>query len=155
MENEHLHLLINEEIYVIEGQATSEKLQENIEKPTVSSPQPDKVIESTKGEVKEVESIPQIKIAFIHNSDKPEELELLNKIIGACKLNSQNFKVLKKGEPIQYEKAIIFTNSANSYYQSSRTPEGEVIHSKPLTELNSSPEEKGKLWSALKEFLGA
>ena len=137
MKNEHLHLLINEEIYLVDSRQS-----------TVDS-SPDKVIEGAKQEAEDVESIPEIKIAFIHNSEKPEELELLNNIIAACKLNAQDFKVLREGEPIRYEKAVIFTTSSKSYYERSKTSEGELLHSRTLAELNSSKEEKGKLWSAL------
>jgi len=156
MENEHLHLLINEEIYAIESQASSDQLQVDSEESIVDNQQSteDPVIEKINTN-SQTQSTEKINIAFIHQTNNPDELDLLNKIIGACKLETQNFKVLKEGEPIQFEKAVIFTDSASSYCIPSTTTEGEIMYSKPLNILYHSPEEKRKLWGALQEFVKA
>ncbi|MEP5612423.1 MAG: hypothetical protein ABJP45_09250 [Cyclobacteriaceae bacterium] len=157
MENEHLHLLIDEEIYVVESQGTSDKLQAESGQSIVDNQQSEKrPAESPQSALTEkTESIQTIRIAFIHSTDNQEELDLLTKIIGACNLNESNFKVVREDEQITFQKAVIFTGKANTYYQQTATEVGEIMYSKPLIELQTSKEEKSKLWSALQEFVKA
>jgi hypothetical protein len=133
MKREHLHLLINEEIFSIE----SDQLKVGSGK-TIDTGQTD--------------AISQVKIAFIHNTLNEEELVLLNNIISACKIESSDYQIMIADDVLSYQKAIIFTDSVTEYYIPVTTETGEVIYSKPLKVLNDSKEEKGKLWNVLKDF---
>lgn len=126
MQKEDLHLLINEEIYVI-GEAQHKQ-----------------------GSSSSVDNTNIVPVAFIHNTDDREELELLSKIIAACNLSSKDYKIFKEGEDEPFEKGIIFTESADIYYQVTTGPIGQVINSKPLSILKDSKDEKTKLWEVLK-----
>ena len=178
MKKEHLHLLIDEEIYsinplpavnnksdapIVEDKELRVASMDSIERSV------DKIVEGTNkiaggtdkvaggkstAETTEVpKSTPTIKFAFIHDTDRPEELNLLNKIIGACKLDNSEFNIFKTNEEIPFEKAVVFTTSASAYYQSSKIETSEIMYSQPLHILINSKEEKGKLWGALQEFI--
>ncbi len=158
MKNEHLHLLIDEEIYLVKSlvskpQATSDELQEKELKVDSQQSTADSDTKDPSIEAIENHSIEKVKFAFIHNTDSQEELELLNNIISACKLEPADLKIIKEGEEIYYKNAVIFTNEAAQFYSVSEVDEAQVLHSKPLNTLLNSKEEKGKLWSALQEFV--
>ncbi|MEP1097283.1 MAG: hypothetical protein ABJG78_19360 [Cyclobacteriaceae bacterium] len=162
MESEHLHFLINEEIYAVKPQTNHDKshvdhVQSSVDAgvSTVANKEPLKGSGAEKTDTNlQVQPIEKIKIAFIYQSSNSDELELLNKIIGACKLEAQDFKVFKEGESAHFEKAVIFTDSASSYCIPSTKAEGEIMYSKPLNILFHSPEEKRELWGALQSFVG-
>ncbi|MEQ9404390.1 MAG: hypothetical protein RIM99_12430 [Cyclobacteriaceae bacterium] len=159
MEKEHLHLLIDEEIYLIQENAGNGSLIESDH--AVESSRPEAVgsqspVKQDATEIKtpDAPSAPEkISVAFIHNSDNPEELELLNKIIGACNLDPSTYKILKQGEEISFSKGVIFTDSSDSYYQSKIQGEATILNSKPLHVLINSKEDKVQLWAALKQLV--
>lgn len=203
MEKGHLHLLIDEEIYLIDSQDSTGKLdagngkeegqvkaKEEVEgdaedsvvltvassseegsresKVTSDEPKVEKdtqeseekiVVDEHIDEAPDIPSIPatapatSVKYAFFHNTDQPEELDLLNKIIDACKLADTDFKVLKVGQEVVFEKAVVFTKSGPSYYVSTQHERGVVMYAQPLATLMLSKEEKGKLWGALQKFV--
>lgn len=97
--------------------------------------------------------IERVRFAFFHNTDQPEEIDLLSKIVAACKLEASSFKVLKVGEEVTFEKAVVFTKSGPSYYVPNNHERGIVMYSQPLHALLNSKEEKGKLWGALQVFV--
>lgn len=194
MEKKHLHLLINEEIYVIDETQSHQQLSESglqngenslnpggkISTTDVhQSPKDDKGMTKPESHSKtsaidsstddsglignkkdlptadtpSMEVIEKVQIAFIHDSNKAEELALLDKIVAACKLEASIFKILRHGEKIEYEKGILFTESTSSFYQATESGHTQILYSRPLHVLMSSKEEKGKLWNALKEFV--
>ncbi len=143
MEKEYLYLLIDEEIYVSDKERI-QVLKDKDQEAEVRSRGLETPINST---IKKVETVP---IVFVHNSDNAQELELLNKIIVACRLDQKNFKILKMGENVMYRKAIIFTDASANYYQPQENDETITLYSKPLNILMNSKDEKGELWKALK-----
>ncbi len=156
MENKHLHLLIDEEIYVIKSQVENGELSEKSDQLNVDSVQstaaPTAAIESGSS-FQQNESREEVKIAFIHNGANSEELDLLNKIVDACDLANSEFRILKKGEDIGYEKAVIFIEESDQLYVPLVMDQGKVMYSRPLNILSGSKEEKGKLWTALQSFV--
>ncbi len=154
MKSEHLHLLIDEEIYLIKSQGdklqvASDKLE--AEDLSVDSPQPS--VESDAKTSISNSQIEKIQFAFIHDTDKQEELDLLNNIIAACKLDSKDFRITKKDKAPNYENAVIFTSEANQFYSSTQVDNTKILYSKPLAILLNSKEEKGNLWGALQVFV--
>lgn len=136
MENENLHLLINEEIYVLKSQATSDKAAS------------DKVQAIDK-------AVEKVDTVFVHQSEQAEELELLEKIIGACKLDASSYKIAKSVDGIQFSRSVVFTEKAETFYAPTDNDDSQILYSKPLATLLSSKDEKAKLWSALQEFISS
>lgn len=145
MKDEHLHLLINEEIYALD----SSKLKVDSGQSEVERNQTE--VDSSRQSVQVSEE--SVEIVFIHDSTKPDELELLAKIIEACKLKDGTFQVAKSGAEPNCKKAIVFTDEAKVYYEIKAEENRHVLYSKTLRELKESTDEKGKLWNKLKEFL--
>ena len=137
MENEHLNLFIDEEVFI---------LNEN------SEPSPKKEKKDEVTEVKQEVKKPKIKFAFIHNSDSKDELELLNKIIEACKISPEDFYIGSDDSMVDFSKAVYFKESKNEYYEVQSEGPRSLIYSKPLSVLQSSKDDKAKLWAALKAF---
>jgi hypothetical protein len=137
MENEHLHLFIDEEVFIL-----NENLARSSEK---------KEIHPKTETNKEIEK-PKIKFTFIHNSDSKEELGLLNKIIEACKISPADFYIGTDDSSIDFLKAIYFKESNNECYIVKSGGSRSFIYSKPLSVLQSSKDDKAKLWAALKAF---
>lgn len=146
--------LIDEEsqksIVTNDKQQVEETTAESIEKPTFTESSEETYSIPS---VAKPEPEPSVKYAFFHNTDQPEELDLLNKVIAACKLDTSDFKVLKVGQETAFEKAVVFTKSGPSYYKSTNHEKGIVMYSQPLSVLANSKEEKGKLWGALQGFI--
>jgi len=131
MRTEDLHLLINEELYILKEHVATER--------------------PTKKEIDLAD--PKIPIAFIHTSKDKGEQDLLGKIIEACKLDPSQYKVLKPEDEIAYDKAIIFSDAADSYYQPLVSNNIQKLYSRSLGFLIQSKEDKAKLWEALKLFI--
>lgn len=132
MRPEDLHLLIHEEIYIIDQKHVEKAIESNIKPPS---------------------SI-DIPILFIHNTNVKEELDLLSKIIDACKLDAKLFRSIPtEDEGVKAEKKIIFSDSEPNYYTPQQTEGSQIIYSKPLQTLINSREDKAKLWEALKAFI--
>jgi hypothetical protein len=117
-----IHLLIDDEIFLI-----PEKYK---------VPKEDEVI---------------IEFAFFHNSQNQEEIELLDKIIAACKLTPDQFKIIHSLDTssLNFNKGIVFKEKAPNYYSQS----GNVIYSKPLKVLMNSKTDKAELWGILKKLI--
>ena len=128
MEKKYLHLLINEEIYVLEKGSKTQDTDASYEEKTIP-------------------------IAFIHQSSNQTELELLDKIVAACKLGSKDYKILQDSNNMPFKKGVIFTSEATDFYHPVRESGREILYSKPLETLMKRKEDKAKLWESLKKFL--
>ena len=161
IDKEHLHLLINEEIYLIDSSQSkveSEKsevegVEEKVERIEEKVESEKSKVERSEVKVENGEGKEKVNVAFVSNSNNGAEMELLQKIIGACNLEEGDYKISQSDEPATYEKAVIFTEKASIFYQPTVENDSIVLYSKPLNELMHSKEEKGKLWGALKTFI--
>ena len=163
MDKEHMHLLINEEIYLVKEDAQASTVSENAplpekaaeskeQKPEVVTPKVEEeiILETAKAETSET----TIPVAVFHESTTENELDLLQKIISACKLEPDTFQVYANGfnKEVKFKKALVFVASSKSYYTPIPYQGGEILCSRPLVEIQNNQEEKVKLWSALKTF---
>lgn len=162
MDPENLHLLIHEEIYVInENQVESSSKEERVSDITQESPKTElehKIVEKIpvipqKSEITENEKV--VQVAVFHESINESELELLKKIIEACKLTPDQYEVFANGfnKEVKFKKALAFVASAKKFYEPIPYQESQILCSKPLNEIANNQQEKVQLWSALKEFL--
>lgn len=159
MKSEDLHLLINEEIYIIDKK---EKVSSAEEKEYVIEHAPE--IEVNHSQLDKTPSIPVIKseeeisfvpVAFFHESSNENDLVLLQKIIEACKLHSDQYQVFANGfnKEVKFEKALVFVATAKKFYDPIPFEGGQILCSRPLNEIANNQSEKVKLWGALKGFI--
>lgn len=183
MEKEHLHLLIHEEIFLLpqdkiaeeetvneekevqESTAVAEPEAELIVKPEEAKADPDTETkdipeeelkqESPEIPVKEVEEPTEIPLAIFHSSTNEAEIELLQKIIDACKVPADEYKIFGNGfdQSVQFKKALVFVPEAKSFYTPIPYKGSQFLCSKPLSILAADKNEKAKLWGALQKFL--
>lgn len=192
MEREHLHLLINEEIYLVsqdENTADESKIHtvdKNVESKTITSKESELKIEiqkeeksDEKEEKKQTEAskktpahietqqespeIPhhdlgdpgEIPFAVFHSSTNESDIELLHKIIDACKLPDGQFKIFGGGfdQSVHFNKALVFVPEAKAFYTPIPYKESEFLCSKPLDQISGDVQEKAKLWGALRKFV--
>lgn len=219
MEQEHLHLLITEEIYLLsqdenkllshdeikeETEVTSEvesetipeqslKADEVVEEPTeekeekteetaeVVDLKPEVVEESepkieAKQEIVEATETPahietkqespeipqhdldepgEIPFAVFHSSNNASDIELLHKIIEACKLPEDQYKIFGGGfdQSVHFKKALVFVPEAKAFYTPIPYKNSEFLCSKPLDQISGDVQEKAKLWGALQKFV--
>ncbi|SNT38839.1 hypothetical protein SAMN05421640_3712 [Ekhidna lutea] len=195
MEKEHLHLLINEEIYRLpedelvaqEAPALSkeEKVAEVQESDEVAEPKPEPIAEEKaepKTEVEQpsnvaseieakqkeepeqespeipitdVEEPEELPIAVFHSSSDEKEIDLLHKIIAACKVPADQHKIFSNGfdQTVKFKKALVFIDKAKAFYTPIPYKGSEFLCSKPLSMLAADKNEKAKLWGALQKFL--
>ncbi|WP_421762946.1 hypothetical protein [Ekhidna sp.] len=133
MEKENLHLLINEEIYLLPQDKliedeTLDKTEEVQESTTVAEPEPELLAKQEKAapeqpkpaskeepeEVHHQESphiphhdLPDSKplpFAVFHTSHAPAENELLHKILDACKVPESDYKIFSNG----FDQSVMF-----------------------------------------------
>ena len=170
MDQNHLHLLIDEEIYIIgkDAESTEEKVEtspgENlaVAEPEEEQSPPEEV---KRGHIEETPTIPEtpiepekekvIPVAIFHESSSESEIELLKKIIEACKLTPDQYEVFANGfnKEVKFQKALVFVAKAKTFYTSIPYQGSQILCSKPLNEIASNQQEKVKLWGALKEYL--
>jgi len=163
MDRDHLHLLINEEIYVISDDKAENQETEDVSKTTVeeistvseSAPEPlTKNIPSTPEVPKTEVAETVIPVAVFHESSESHELELLQKIIDACNLETGSYEVFANGfsKEVKFKKALVFVDASKSFYQPIPYQGSQILCSKPLSEITTNQQEKVKLWNALKVF---
>lgn len=185
MEKEHLHLLINEEIYRIGGdevisvpakeEIAKETTDEVVEQPTqVAEPEPKPLAQQEEKQERakpqptqespeiptrkkeEVKDEPkEIPLAIFHSSTNQEEMALLQKIIDACKVPTEDYTIFENGfdQSIQFKKALVFVPEAKAFYTPIPYKKSHFLCSKPLADLTNDQQEKGKLWVALQKFV--
>ncbi len=160
MDHEHLHLLINEEIYQIGN--------DSFESPDMAVQVPEKKPEikqtSTVQESTKTPSDPKsvsaridevIPVAIFHETTEESELILLQKIIDACGLETTSYQVFANGfnKEVKFKKALVFVSSSKSYYEPIPYQKSHILCSRPLKEIQNNQQEKMKLWTALKNYL--
>lgn len=163
MNREDLHLLINEEIYLIKDDAKGDQIMAETDLPSETrkeeAPSPPSEVQKVaepatvvpeKVKVEE-DTIP---VAIFHESSDDSELELLQKIISACKLEPDSYQVFANGfnKEVKFHKALIFVASSKSFYAAIPYQGSQLLCSKPLKEIAQNQQEKVKLWGALKTF---
>ncbi|MEO9481894.1 MAG: hypothetical protein ABJG47_00520 [Ekhidna sp.] len=194
MEQENLHLLITEEIYLLSQDesatsdqrpavedaeptttpeketdqetpqiaesesVTSQEAPVETETPTTEPIQPvekEQEPESPKIPSNEVEEPSEIPFAVFHSSTNASDIELLHKIILACKLPEDQYKIFSGGfdQSVQFKKALVFVPEAKAFYTPIPYKESEFLCSKPLHQISGDVQEKGKLWEALQKFV--
>lgn len=101
------------------------------------------------------ESPKEIPFAVFHSSENASDIELLNKIIAACKVPQDQYKIFSGGfdQSIQFEKALVFVPEAKAFYTPIPYKNSEFLCSKPLDQISGDVQEKAKLWSALQAFV--
>ncbi len=179
MEKEHLHLLIHEEIYRLSSDELIEDLGgkglgeeamkakgETVEDiPKVTQPEPE-TTSSDKSEEESTQESPEIPIhkvdepkelpfAVFHSSTDAAEIELLHKIIDACKISEDNYKIFNEGfdQSIRFKKALVFVPEAKAFYTPIPYKSSEFLCSKPLSLLIKDQNEKARLWGSLQKFI--
>lgn len=177
MEEEHLHLLIHEEIYLLPQDKTPmEKVNHEVEEvqevTTVAEPEPEAIApkeeatnpEPTKEEhhqesphipIHQVAEPEELPFAVFHDSSNEAEIELLHKIISACKIPDDQYKIFSHGfdQAVKFKKALVFVPEAKGFYTPIPYKGSEFLCSKPLSLLSSDQNEKAKLWGALQKFV--
>ena len=163
MNREDLHLLINEDIYLIQDDIKGDQIIAETNHPTENQKEevhgpPSEV----QGVVEPATMVPEkvqvdertIPVAIFHESSDDSELELLQKIISACKLNPDSYQVFANGfnKEVKFHKALIFVASSKSFYTAIPYQGSQLLCSKPLKEIAENQQEKVKLWGALKTF---
>lgn len=183
MDDQHLHLLIDEDIYVIQDE------QANGEGEKVLAPDPQDKSEQRADESEEEKDlaihidppkedeeyheetpkIPEvhhheelateedtiIPLAVFHEASANDEIELLQKIIDACGIEKDQYQVFANGfnKEVKFKKGLVFVAEAKAFYTPIPYKESEFLCSKPLSVLKADVQEKGKLWNALKSFV--
>jgi len=168
MDPEHLHLFINEEIYVLSDKSAPEK--ENDKNEDTKVKEEPVVVEVKEEEIskdhqEETPSIPDVQVdvqthdkislAIFHEATNPSEVELLQKIIEACNLEKSKYQVFANGfnKEVTFNKALVFVSKAKAFYEPIPYQESQILCSKPLSVLSNDPQEKAKLWGALQKFI--
>ncbi|MEM0938385.1 MAG: DNA polymerase III subunit psi [Bacteroidota bacterium] len=169
MDKEYLYLLIHENIYLVD-ESKSELIPKEQKGEEQKSPL--KTIKSVSDEVKvakdnayELADIPEekqkrpggqvVSIAIFHESSDRSDLELLQKIIEACKLSNDQYQVFANGfnKEVSFEKALVFVSKAKIFYQVIPYQNSHILCSKPLNQIAGNPQEKAMLWKALQGFI--
>ena len=181
MDREHLHLLINEDIYLLPQEEKTLKLnKEQVsiseitanEHPEITPDSKQIAPEESEKEVpEETPKIPELQpireevappvqkpipLAVFHESDNDAEIGLLQKIINACKIPEENYQVFANGfnQEVLFDKALVFVAKAKAFYAPIPYKGSQFLCSKPLSVLINDQQEKAKLWAALQKFVG-
>jgi len=174
---EHLHLLIHEEIYLINERKEeieevvndtamipkhSEREEDTVEvvgkeELTIQEEEtPQRVDETPTPEVS-VERLSKhtVPLAIFHEATSDADLQLLQKIIDACKLENDSYEVYANGfnKEVTFEKAVVFVEKAKKFYSPIAYQQSQILCSKPLHLIANNQQEKAKLWGALKGFI--
>ena len=101
------------------------------------------------------ENLEELPFAIFHSSSNDAETELLQKIIDACKVPTDQYKIFNNGfdQTIKFKKALVFVQEAKGFYVPIPYKDSEFLCSKPLSQLIQDQGEKAKLWSALQKFV--
>jgi len=170
MDKEHLHLLINEAIYLIptehgdSGKTEADALEDKTKTENLES---EKILEEKKAGTidEEYPSTPAeptidpelspLSLAIFHESTSEADIQLLQKIISACKLETDSFEVFANGfnKEVKFEKALVFVEKSKAFYEPISYQDGQILCSKPLHQIAVNQGEKAKLWAALQKFV--
>jgi len=162
MDKAHLHLLINEEIYLIDPM--EKQYIPSKDEPTKHKADPSQA-SSEKREIKYPKETPVVSnkkteeqvlpLVIFHESSVEPELQLLQKIIEACKLKEGSYTVFGNGfnEASKFKKAIAFVAEPKTFYEPIKYQGSQILYAKPLSQIANDQREKAKLWSALQKFI--
>lgn len=178
MDDQHLHLFIDEDIYVIQDEqaivaeekelATDSQKQEEIEAEEpltihVDPPSEDEEYHEETPKIPEVHHHEELEskeeaiipLAVFHEATATDEVELLQKIIDACGIEKDQYQVFANGfnKEVKFKKGLVFVAEAKAFYTPIPYKESQFLCSKPLSILKANVQEKGKLWNALKSFV--
>lgn len=171
MKQEHLHLLLNEELYQIDHEQSGEvgeakedgkalptkESETEIAAATEVEETPAKVQIATQQVTNEGSSNPAevVPLAIFHQSSTPDDLDLLKKILAACKLAPGTYQVFDNGfdKEIPFKKALVFIEKAKVFYEAVPYKQSQILCSKPLNEVAGNQQDKAKLWNALQAFV--
>lgn len=97
----------------------------------------------------------EIPFAVFHNSHDASDIELLHKIIDACKLPHDQYKIFGGGfdQTVHFKKALVFVPEAKAFYTPIPYKNSMFLCSKPLDQISGDVQEKAKLWGALQKFV--
>ena len=97
----------------------------------------------------------EIPFAVFHSSTNTADIDLLHKIIDACKLPEEQYKIFGGGfdQSVHFKKALVFVPEAKAFYTPIPYKNSEFLCSKPLDQISGDVQEKAKLWSALQKFV--
>ena len=148
----HLHFLIDEELYRLDDttsdvQEKTKNQEENEESNNTNEP----YVETLNINKKYVDFI------VFYELQTPEELDLLNKIVVACRSDKTQIKLcpdVEKEKEYTYKKAIIFTEHTSTFYKIIKNENNSlVVYAHPLSVLQNSKEDKKKLWKVIQVFI--
>ncbi|MDE0471607.1 MAG: hypothetical protein OXH57_06670 [Ekhidna sp.] len=158
MDKKHLHLLINEKIYLInEGERRivfqeDTKIEPQTDPSQTSSEEPENSHSEAEDENLNERTVP---LAIFHESSSESDLELLQKIIEACKLEKDSYTVFGNGfnKTLKFRKALVFVAKSTVFYEPIPYQESRILFAKPLGQISNDQQEKKKLWRALQAFV--
>ncbi|WP_436517309.1 hypothetical protein [Ekhidna sp. To15] len=169
---EHLQSQAIEEEVESTNNSPIDKSEQKVEKQVVEEleqkPKKQEVVESeetpahieTKQESPEIphhdlEDAGEISFAVFHNSHDASDIELLHKIIDACKLPHDQYKIFGGGfdQSVHFKKALVFVPEAKAFYTPIPYKNSMFLCSKPLDQISGDVQEKAKLWGALQKFV--
>ena len=107
--------------------------------------------------ITEVEEPEELPFAVFHSSSDEAEIDLLHKIIDACKIPGDQYKIFSNGfdQEVKFKKALVFVPEAKAFYTPIPYKGSEFLCSKPLADLAKDKNEKVKLWGALQKFVSS
>lgn len=162
MQEENLHLLIHEDIYLIKEEtavtettvsSSDQGQMENTLKPTIVNENLPESTDEKQGGV--LETHDKLPFAIFHSSTNEDEIALLNKIIAACNVDEANYSVFNNGfdRSVNFRKALVFVDKAKAFYTPIPYKESEFLCSRPLSVLMTTQSEKALLWKAIQQFV--
>ncbi|MEM6735431.1 MAG: DNA polymerase III subunit psi [Bacteroidota bacterium] len=165
MDKEYLYLLIHEDIYLVDEtkpELIPEEQKSPLKKPIEVVPDEVKVAKDNAYELADIPEEKQkrpegqvVSFAVFHESSDRSDLELLQKIIEACKLSNDQYQVFANGfnKEVKFEKALVFISKAKTFYEVTPYQNSRILCSKPLNQIAGNPQEKAMLWKALQRFV--
>ncbi len=103
----------------------------------------------------DLEPSKDLPFAVFHSSNNASDIELLHKIIDACKLPEDQYKIFGGGfdQSVHFKKALVFVPEAKAFYTPIPYKNSVFLCSKPLDQISGDVQEKAKLWAALQKFV--
>jgi DNA polymerase III psi subunit len=157
MDDDFLGLLITEKLYLLQDQTAQQNtvsLQEN--QKSISQPVTHNSMSQPLIQTKENVKTTSCKMMIIAQHMTSAEQEMLQKILAALALKSEDVRLVENYESaIQTEKILHFTPQADVYYQVVTAGAIAKLYSPPLGSIAQDNESKKKLWAALKSWITA
>ena len=151
MSDDFLPYFITEDLYLIKETVQVEK----------SSPSASATTPQAETDVREVAEAPQLiapkehyDIIVVTGAINEQDKVLLTKVLEAVAINITDAKLIAEAPnpTVSFAKMLVFNEGPSQLYTPSKTEQGEVLYSKPLSALHASREDKLQLWNALKSW---